>query len=47
MKLIIKFIFRLKNQIKAFIHLKHSSSMIEKTLIEEKNASVQRKKTLS
>ncbi len=46
-KLIIKSILRLKNWIKAFIHSKHSSSMTEKTLIEEKNASVHRKRTLS
>jgi len=46
-KLIIKSILRLKNWIEAFIHLKHSSSMTEKTSIEEKNASVHRKRTLS
>ncbi len=45
-KLVIKFILRLKNWIKAFIHSKHSSSMTEKTLIEEKSASVHRKRTL-
>ncbi len=46
-KLVIKSILRLKNWIEAFIHSKHSSSMTEKTLIEEKNASVYRKRTLS
>jgi len=45
-KLIIKSILRLKNWIEAFIHSKHSSLMTEKTLIEEKNASVHRKRTL-
>ncbi len=45
-KLVIKFILRLKNWIEAFIHSKHSSSMTEKTSIEEKNASVHRKRTL-
>ena len=46
-KLIIKSILRLKNWIEAFIHSKHSSSMTEKTSIEEKNVSVHRKRTLS
>ncbi len=46
-KLVIKFILRLKNWIEAFIHSKHSSSMTEKTSIEEKSASVHRKRTLS
>ena len=46
-KLVIKSILCLKNWIKAFIHSKHSSSMTEKTLIEEKSVSVSRKKTLS
>ncbi len=45
-KLVIKFILRLKNWIKAFIHSKHSSLMTEKTSIEEKNASVHKKRTL-
>ncbi len=45
-KLVIKSILRLKNRIEAFIHLKHSSSMTEKTSIEEKSASVHRKRTL-
>ncbi len=46
-KLVIKSILRLKNWIEAFIHSKYSSSMTEKTLIEEKSASVHRKRTLS
>ncbi len=46
MKLVIKSILRLKNRIEAFIYLKHSSSMTEKTSIKEKNASVSRKRTL-
>jgi len=46
-KLVIKSILCLKNWIKAFIHSKHSSSMTEKTLIEEKSVSVSRKRTLS
>ncbi len=46
-KLVIKSILRLKNRIEAFIHSKHSSSMTEKTSIEEKSASVHRKRTLS
>jgi len=45
-KLVIKFILCLKNRIEAFIHSKHSSSMTEKISIEEKNASVHRKRTL-
>ncbi len=45
-KLVIKSILRLKNWIEAFIHLKHSSFMTEKTSIEEKSASVHRKRTL-
>ena len=45
-KLVIKSILRLKNWIETFIHLKHSSSMTEKTSIEEKNASVHKKRTL-
>jgi len=45
-KLVIKSILRLKNWIETFIHSKHSSSMTEKTSIEEKNASVHRKRIL-
>jgi len=45
-KLVIKSILRLKNRIEAFIHSKHSSLMTEKTSIEEKSASVHRKRTL-
>ncbi len=47
MKLVIKSILRLKNWIEAFIHSKYSSSMTEKTLIEEKSVNVHRKRTLS
>ncbi len=46
-KLIIKSILCLKNRIKAFIHLKHFSSMTEKTLIEEKSVNVHKKRILS
>ena len=45
-KLVIKSILRLKNWIETFIHSKHSSSMTEKTSIEEKSANVHRKRTL-